>query len=183
MACPPCGGQCAFKGERFTFSYYIGPGSKAQEKSRGELRGMAEKRVRTKEELFETYSIPKAVLVLSVPTVLSSLVTVLYSLADTYFELSFPTVVCKNSKEQVEKIVLENKQRTIAPGDLVIFPGAIIYGDFKIYVCLRCRKEQKIVQAKDKKVTTLPANNPRGTYVIVKLCSPAAGDSAIKLPK
>ena len=46
---------------------------------------MAQKKIRTKEELFETYSIPKAVLVLSVPTVLSSLVTVLYSLADTYF--------------------------------------------------------------------------------------------------
>ncbi len=38
-----------------------------------------------KEEIFETYSIPKAVATLSVPTILSSLVMVIYSLADTYF--------------------------------------------------------------------------------------------------
>lgn len=35
--------------------------------------------------LFEQYSIPKAVAVLSIPTVLSSLVALLYSLADTFF--------------------------------------------------------------------------------------------------
>ena len=46
---------------------------------------MAAKLERTKEELFENYSIPRAVAVLSVPTMLSSLVMVLYSLADTYF--------------------------------------------------------------------------------------------------
>ena len=46
---------------------------------------MAAQSQRTKEELFETYSIPRAVAVLSVPTMLSSLVMVLYSLADTYF--------------------------------------------------------------------------------------------------
>ena len=38
-----------------------------------------------KTELFERMPIPKAVLTLSVPTVLSSLVMVLYNLADTYF--------------------------------------------------------------------------------------------------
>ena len=38
-----------------------------------------------KSELFEHTSIPRAVLALSVPTVLSSLVMVLYNLADTYF--------------------------------------------------------------------------------------------------
>ena len=38
-----------------------------------------------REAVFESYSIPKAVVTLSVPTVLSSLVSVLYSLADTYF--------------------------------------------------------------------------------------------------
>ena len=38
-----------------------------------------------KEQIFEHYSIPKAVATLSVPTVLSSLVMILYSLADTYF--------------------------------------------------------------------------------------------------
>lgn len=38
-----------------------------------------------REELFETCPIGRAVLTLSVPTVLSSIVTVLYSLADTYF--------------------------------------------------------------------------------------------------
>lgn len=38
-----------------------------------------------KSALFETMSIPRAVLSLSVPTVLSSLVAVLYNLADTYF--------------------------------------------------------------------------------------------------
>ena len=38
-----------------------------------------------KTELFELTPIPKAVLTLSVPTVLSSLVMVLYNLADTYF--------------------------------------------------------------------------------------------------
>ena len=38
-----------------------------------------------KEEIFETYSVPKAVATLSVPTILSSLVMVIYSLADTYF--------------------------------------------------------------------------------------------------
>lgn len=38
-----------------------------------------------REAIFESYSIPRAVLTLSVPTVLSSLVSVLYSLADTYF--------------------------------------------------------------------------------------------------
>ena len=38
-----------------------------------------------KSALFETMSIPRAVLTLSVPTVLSSLVMVLYNLADTYF--------------------------------------------------------------------------------------------------
>lgn len=36
-------------------------------------------------QLFETYPIPKAVLSLSVPTVLAMLVSVIYSLADTYF--------------------------------------------------------------------------------------------------
>ncbi len=39
----------------------------------------------SKEELFEQYPIPKAVATLAVPTVLSSLVMVLYNLADTYF--------------------------------------------------------------------------------------------------
>lgn len=38
-----------------------------------------------KTELFETMPVPKAVMKLCVPTVLSTLVTVLYSLADTYF--------------------------------------------------------------------------------------------------
>ena len=38
-----------------------------------------------KEELFEQYPIPKAVATLAIPTVLSSLVMVLYNLADTYF--------------------------------------------------------------------------------------------------
>jgi len=38
-----------------------------------------------KEELFESAPIPQAVLTLSIPTVLSSLVMVLYNLADTYF--------------------------------------------------------------------------------------------------
>ena len=38
-----------------------------------------------KSALFETMPIPRAVLSLSVPTVLSSLVMVLYNLADTYF--------------------------------------------------------------------------------------------------
>ena len=38
-----------------------------------------------KSELFEHMSIPRAVLTLSIPTVLSSLVMVLYNLADTYF--------------------------------------------------------------------------------------------------
>ena len=38
-----------------------------------------------KSELFEQTPIPKAVLTLSIPTVLSSLVMVLYNLADTYF--------------------------------------------------------------------------------------------------
>ena len=36
-------------------------------------------------QLFETLSIPKAVIKLSVPTILSSLVMVLYNLADTFF--------------------------------------------------------------------------------------------------
>lgn len=35
--------------------------------------------------LFEETAIPKAVFTLSVPTVISSLVALLYSLADTYF--------------------------------------------------------------------------------------------------
>lgn len=38
-----------------------------------------------KTELFENYSIPKAVAVLTVPTILSSLVMVIYNIADTYF--------------------------------------------------------------------------------------------------
>ena len=38
-----------------------------------------------KERLFEDVPIPKAVATLAVPTVLSSLVMVLYNLADTYF--------------------------------------------------------------------------------------------------
>ena len=38
-----------------------------------------------KTELFETMPIPKAVAKLAVPTVLSTLVMVIYSLADTYF--------------------------------------------------------------------------------------------------
>ena len=40
---------------------------------------------RQKTELFESMAIPRAVLKLAVPTVLSSLVMVLYNLADTYF--------------------------------------------------------------------------------------------------
>ena len=39
----------------------------------------------SKQELFENTAIPKAVLTLSIPTVLSSLVMVLYNMADTYF--------------------------------------------------------------------------------------------------
>lgn len=39
----------------------------------------------SKEQLFEDTPVPKAVMTLAVPTVLSSLVMVLYSLADTYF--------------------------------------------------------------------------------------------------
>ncbi len=38
-----------------------------------------------KTELFENTPIPRAVMTLAVPTVLSSLVMVLYNLADTYF--------------------------------------------------------------------------------------------------
>ena len=38
-----------------------------------------------KSELFESMSIPKAVLTLAIPTVLSSLVMIFYNLADTYF--------------------------------------------------------------------------------------------------
>lgn len=38
-----------------------------------------------KQQLFESASIPRAVLTLSIPTVLSSLVMVLYNMADTYF--------------------------------------------------------------------------------------------------
>lgn len=39
----------------------------------------------TRTELFETTSIPRAVMALSVPTILSSLVMVIYNMADTYF--------------------------------------------------------------------------------------------------
>lgn len=39
----------------------------------------------TKEELFETVAIPRAVASLSIPTVISSLVMVIYSMVDTYF--------------------------------------------------------------------------------------------------
>ena len=38
-----------------------------------------------KTELFESMPIPRAVMKLAIPTVLSSLVMVLYNLADTYF--------------------------------------------------------------------------------------------------
>ena len=38
-----------------------------------------------KTELFETTPIPKAVMTLGIPTILSSLVMVIYHLADTYF--------------------------------------------------------------------------------------------------
>ena len=38
-----------------------------------------------KAELFERTPIPKAVLTLSVPIVISSLVSIIYSMADTYF--------------------------------------------------------------------------------------------------
>src|SRR5699024_1825246 len=40
---------------------------------------------RQKTELFESMPIPRAVMKLAIPTVLSSLVMVLYNLADTYF--------------------------------------------------------------------------------------------------
>ena len=36
-------------------------------------------------ELFERMAVPKAVAKLAVPTILSSLVMILYNLADTYF--------------------------------------------------------------------------------------------------
>ena len=39
----------------------------------------------SKTELFESMPIPKAVVTLSVPSVISSLVMVIYSLADTFF--------------------------------------------------------------------------------------------------
>ena len=39
----------------------------------------------SKTELFETMPIPKAVMSMSVPTVVSSLVMVIYNLADTFF--------------------------------------------------------------------------------------------------
>ena len=38
-----------------------------------------------KTELFETMSVPKAVMKMSIPTVISSLVMVIYNLADTFF--------------------------------------------------------------------------------------------------
>ena len=38
-----------------------------------------------KTELFERTPIPKAVMTLAVPTIISSLVMVIYNLADTYF--------------------------------------------------------------------------------------------------
>lgn len=46
---------------------------------------MASEEQQAKEKLFENVPISRAVAILSVPTVLSSLVMVLYSLADTYF--------------------------------------------------------------------------------------------------
>lgn len=38
-----------------------------------------------KAELFERLPIPKAVMTMAVPTIISSLVMVIYNLADTYF--------------------------------------------------------------------------------------------------
>lgn len=40
---------------------------------------------RQKTILFEETPIPKAVMIMSVPTIISSLVMVIYNLADTYF--------------------------------------------------------------------------------------------------
>lgn len=38
-----------------------------------------------KNDLFEKYPIPKAVMTLAIPTMLSMLVTIVYNMADTYF--------------------------------------------------------------------------------------------------
>ena len=39
----------------------------------------------TRTELFETMPLPRAIATLAIPTILSSLVMVLYNLADTWF--------------------------------------------------------------------------------------------------
>ena len=46
---------------------------------------MAKTNSADKTEIFENLPIPKAVAVLCIPTIISSLVMVLYNLADTYF--------------------------------------------------------------------------------------------------
>ena len=40
---------------------------------------------RAKAELFENAPVPKAVMTMAIPTIVSSLVMVIYNLADTYF--------------------------------------------------------------------------------------------------
>lgn len=39
----------------------------------------------TEKELFETVSVPRAVVTLAIPTVISQLVTMIYNLADTFY--------------------------------------------------------------------------------------------------
>lgn len=39
----------------------------------------------TEKELFETMPVPRAVMTLAIPTVISQIVTMIYNLADTFF--------------------------------------------------------------------------------------------------
>lgn len=116
---------------------------------------------KSREELFETYPIGKAVLTLSIPTVLSSVVTVLYSLADTYFvgmmnepvqtaavALSAPMLLAFNavnnlfgvgSSSMISRALGRKDYETVRQSSSFGFYGALFSGILFAFLCTALR--------------------------------------------
>ncbi len=112
---------------------------------------------RSKAYLFETMSIPKAVASLSIPMVISSLVTVLYNLADTYFvgmlnnpiqnaavTLVYPVILAFNAvnnlfgvgtSSMMSRKLGAGEHKKVRIASSFGFWGAIIFSSFLALIC------------------------------------------------
>lgn len=130
-------------------------------------------------DIFESYPIPRAVMTLSVPTILSSLVSVLYSLADTYFvgllnnpvqtaavTLAAPVLLAFNAvnnlfgvgaSSMMSRALGRNDRKTLRQSAAFGFWGALTGGALFALLCTAGRGPLLALLGADA-VTTAPTN-------------------------